>query len=86
MSSSYKNEKDKRATGFKGAEGRQNEVNTRTLQEINNDMLTTQGGNKQKFITKNMENAKRAVERYEKIQKVPGVMKVENPKRPQSKR
>lgn len=58
-----------------------NPVNTRTLQEIHDEMLATGYPKKtSKFINKNMESAKRAVERYEKDKHVPGAQTFQSSK------
>ena len=46
--------------------------NTRTLQDVHDEIMTTAFSKKSKFITKETENAQRAMERYEKEKCIPG--------------
>lgn len=46
--------------------------NTRTLQDVHDDIISNAFTKKSKFITKETENAQRAMERYEKEKNIPG--------------
>lgn len=48
------------------------DINAKTLQNINDEMMSTGMPKKSKFISNNAKNAKKAVERYEKDHFTPG--------------
>jgi len=86
----FKNEMEKRVNSYKNANNmvgkKSSDYNPRTIQSIQEDMVSSGMSKKSKFISKNIQNAKNAVERYEKDQKVPGDSKSGTLKRPASKK
>lgn len=48
------------------------EFSSKNLQDVHDEMLKTGFPKKSKFISKNTENAKRAITRYDKDQYTPG--------------
>jgi hypothetical protein len=72
----FKNEMEKRADQFRKISlsklKSSKDINARTLQNINDEMMSTGMSRKPKFISNNTKNAKKAIERYEKDQYTPG--------------
>lgn len=82
----FKNEMEKRITQYKSmAKDNLNQKSSKTLSEVQDKLMATGFARKSKFISKNIENAEKAVERYEKDKWVPGGNYTENAKRVSTK-
>jgi hypothetical protein len=57
----FKNEMDKRTKGFKVKK-----QESKTIQNVQDEMIATGGTKKQKFINRNIQNAKKVIEQCDK--------------------
>jgi hypothetical protein len=72
----FKSEMEKRVDNIKKAKTiritKTNQAQNRTVQQVKSEFMSTQTSQNSKFVSKDIESAKRAIERYQANQHVPG--------------